>query len=219
MARSLRCQDLSVQDKNRYHHGDLRNALLEAAERLVRERGAERVSLRGIARAAGVSHAAPYHHFVDLEDLLAAVAASGFIRLRNMMLERAVAATDANALGRLQEAGVAYVSFAAANSELYRLMFSARLRDSRDHPELTRASVAAYEALGKLLARMAEGEDTAMSDAGWGEAAQASWALVHGLAMLLIDGRLDVDSGTPAPVEALARDVTTVLGRGLRNLH
>ena len=201
-----------------YHHGDLRRALLLAAERLVCEQGAESVSLRGIARATGVSHAAPYHHFVDLEDLLAAVAASGFTRLRQVMLERAGAATGTDPRGRLQEAGVAYVSFATENPELYRLMFSGRLRGSGNHPDLDRASDEAYEVLGELLAQTVEANRTQFKATRLVNAARASWALVHGLSMLLIDGRLDLESDKPEEVQALAQEVTAVLGRGLRNL-
>jgi AcrR family transcriptional regulator len=201
-----------------YHHGDLRRALLLAADRLVRERGAESVSLRGIARAAGVSHAAPYHHFADLEDLLAAVATSGFTRLRDLMSERADAAARTDPGGRLQEAGLAYVTFAAENPELYRLMFSGRLRGSGDHPDLDQASDEAYRVLGDLLAQTVEADETGFKATRLVNAARASWALVHGLSMLLIDGRLDLESDEPEEVQALVREVTTVLGRGLRNL-
>ncbi len=210
---------MSSQGRGRYHHGDLRHALLVAAERLIGEQGAERVSLRGIARAAGVSHAAPYHHFGDLEELLASVAASGFTRLRQSMLDRSAAARETDTLDQLQEAGVAYVSFAAENPELYRLMFSGRLRDSRNHPDLARASDAAYEALDELLTRAVDAKGAEATDATLSHAARASWALVHGLAMLLIDGRLEVDPDTPADVRTLVRNVTAVFGRGLRNLR
>jgi AcrR family transcriptional regulator len=189
-----------------------------AAESLVREQGADSVSLRGIARATGVSHAAPYHHFVDLEDLLAAVAASGFTSLRQLMLERADKATGTDPRGRLQEAGVAYVTFATENPELYRLMFSGRLRGSGDHPDLDRASDEAYRALGELLAQTVETEATESETTRLVSAARASWALVHGLSTLLIDGRLDLESDRPEDVRALVQEVTTVLGQGLRNL-
>jgi AcrR family transcriptional regulator len=211
---------VSAQSRSHYHHGDLRRALLEAAEQLIREVGPDAASLRAIARAAGVSHAAPYHHFADLEDLLAAVAASGFVRLREAMLERAATGDDPAPLRRLQEAGIAYVGFAAANPELYRLMFSGRARGSRVHPELAEASDAAYEALGGLLARTTGRKPVGNGgDGGGGEAARASWALVHGLSMLLIDGRLDVDTGDARQVERLAWEVTTVIGRGLQSMR
>ena len=200
---------------NRYHHGDLRAALLGAAEDLVRRHGVERVSLRAIARAAGVSHAAPYHHFADLDDLLAHVAAAGFVRLREAMLEPGPS-DDARPLERLQGAGIAYVRFAAENAELFRLMFSDRLREARSHPELASASAATYRALGELLARSGDGAPPAEAASDRSPRARAAWATVHGLAMLLIDGRLDIDPEDTARVETVAREVTDVLGPGLR---
>lgn len=186
----------------------------------------EELSLRGIARSAGVSHAAPYHHFKDVNALLAAVAASGFIRLRQAMLERAHS-SGREPLRRLQEAGIAYVDFAVRHPELYRLMFSGRLRAYRDDPELSEASSAAYGALGELLLRSRSDQDgdadssagraNLQADDSLNAAATAAWSLVHGHAMLLIDGRLEVDSGDPSEVAESAREVTGILGRGLRS--
>jgi hypothetical protein len=116
----------------------------------------------------------------------------------------------------LQDAGIAYVGFAAENPELYRLMFSGRLREMRDDPELSEASDAAYGALGELLLETGKAPPDG-SEQGLNQAAQASWAMVHGLAMLLIDGRLDIDPGDRARVENLVREATRVLGRGLRS--
>jgi hypothetical protein len=150
-----------------------------------------------------------------MEDLLAAVASTGFIRLRDRMLERAD--TDrGSALGRLQGAGIAYVRFAADNPELYRLMFSGRLRRSANR-ELAEASSGAYATLGDLLHSMANypGRATQLDSE---RAAHAAWATVHGLAMLIIDGRLDVDPNDAEAVEKVAREVTAVLGRGLRGM-
>ena len=191
--------------------------MLEAAESLIREQGAEQVSLRGIARAAGVSHAAPYHHFSDLEDLLAAVAAGGFARLTRLMLEREAEITD-DRLARLREAGIAYVGFAAEHPELYRLMFSGRLKGSRIHPELERESDATYDTLGALLAEALDPETADATGTGPNEVARASWALVHGLAMLLIDGRLDVDLQSDSDVREVAGETISVLGNGLGNI-
>jgi AcrR family transcriptional regulator len=198
-----------------YHHGDLREALLRAAEDLVRRHGVNQVSLRAIARAAGVSHAAPYHHFADLDDLLAHAAASGFVRLREAMLEPH-SPDAATPIERLQRAGISYVRFAAENPELYRLMFSDRLRDVREHPELASASAAAYRALGELLTPPGGNAPKVEAASDPSPQARAAWATVHGLAMLLIDGRLDVDPEQTEQVEAVAREVTDVLGPGLR---
>jgi AcrR family transcriptional regulator len=200
--------------RDSYHHGDLRSALIGAARDLVRAEGAQRVSLRAIARAAGVSAAAPYHHFEDREAILAAVAAEGFASLRQAM--EASAGGDGgkgDPFQRLQGAGVAYVSFAAAEPELYRLMFSGLLSDRSRYPELRRAADDTFRALQQLLAAASPGEREPTD----GEAvALTAWSTVHGLAMLLIDGLLEEESRAVGK-EELSRRVTRVLGRGLRH--
>lgn len=196
-----------------YHHGDLRRAILDAAHHLVRRDGAHRVSLRAIAREAGVSPAAPYYHFADRDTILAAVAASGFDSLARAMTESAAQRQEDDPLQGLQRAGIAYVRFAAENPELYRLMFSGLLNDRPAFPDLHRAAAAAFDVLQGLLG----GATRPGSSGGPPPAiALATWSTVHGLAMLLIDGLLDEESEA-LDVEQIARDVTRVLGRGLRS--
>jgi len=200
--------------KKSYHHGDLRAAMVREARRLVQEEGSERLSLRAIGREVGVSHAALYHHFPDRESLLASVAAGGFAGLRQAMLERAQS-SDGPPLARLQEAGVAYVLFAWNNPHLYRLMFSGRLADRARFPQLQTAADGAYAALGRLLGQMGDepGTDDDLADH---PAGRAAWAMVHGLAMLLIDGRFGDEVSSRDEAERVAREVTLVLGRGLK---
>lgn len=200
--------------KNRsYHHGDLRTALLEAAQRLVARAGTHQVSLRAIAREAGVSHAAPYHHFGDRDELLAALAASGFDALREAMEQSAQEGRAGNPLNRLQRAGVAYVRFAAAHPELYRLMFSGPMSDRARFPDLQRAADEAFNVLQSLLRGPGRGSGRKQAPA---YVATTAWSTVHGLAMLLIDGRIVVDS-KDGGVESVAKEVTRILGRGLRS--
>ncbi|NNG14848.1 MAG: TetR/AcrR family transcriptional regulator [Gemmatimonadales bacterium] len=195
-----------------YHHGDLRRTLLDVALRLLEEFDPSHVSLRAIAREAGVSRAAPYHHFADREALLAAVAAEGFRSLRAAMVER-VASTEGNPLERMQEMGVAYVLFAVQNPQLYRLMFGGELRRRESHEELQRESGAAYAALG---AAMQDSMETGSGGGGEpGNFALSAWALVHGLAMLLVDQRVGKPDMSDQQVEVLARQATEVLGRGV----
>jgi AcrR family transcriptional regulator len=194
--------------------------LVESALTLIRREGIERATMRAIARQAGVSHAAPYHHFSDLDDLLASVAAVGFRQLRASMAERA-GSIDTAPLNKLQEAGVAYVGFATSNPDLYRLMFSHRRQDAVPNSDLSEAASAAYAELGRMMAHASQSTasrsriDPASTP---GEAVQAAWALVHGLSMLLIDGRLDVELDDRQAVDDVARRVTAVLGLGLRSL-
>jgi AcrR family transcriptional regulator len=190
----------------------LRRALLDVALRLLEEYDPGHLSLRAIAREAGVSRAAPYHHFADREALLAAVAAEGFRSLRAAMME-GLESTEGNPLQRMQEMGVAYVLFAVRNPQLYRLMFGGELRDRERHEELIRESGATYAALGAAM------EDSMGDGSGGrrapGEFALSAWALVHGLAMLLVDQRVGEPEMSDHQVEALTRKATDVLGRGV----
>jgi AcrR family transcriptional regulator len=136
-----------------YHHGDLRRALLDVALRLVEESDPGHLSLRAIARKAGVSRAAPYHHFADREALLAAVATEGFRALRAAMAKR-LSSMERDPLQRMQEMGVAYVLFAVRHPQLYRLMFGGELRDRESHEELRQESGATYASLVHGLAML-----------------------------------------------------------------
>ena len=139
-----------------YHHGELRDAVLRTAGSILEKEGLAALSLREVARRAGVSHNAPYRHFRDREELLAALAADGFERLADALQSRP-----------RRELGEAYVEFALANPQRFRLM----QRDRR-----------AYEALLNSFADLGE-------DAPY--AAAAAWALVHGLSHLMLDGHFE----------------------------
>lgn len=155
-----------------YHHGDLRAALLDAADTLLDQGGDGAVSLREAARMAGVSPTAAYRHFADKDALLAALALRGFAVFGEAMRE-ALARGDAspfNARGR------AYVRFALARPGRFRLMFGPLLARSSAHPALEAASCQAFEAL--------------QASAGDKDAALRGWGLVHGLAHLLLDGAI-----------------------------
>ena len=199
----------------RYHHGDLQAALVDGALRILDAERLEALSLRRVAREAGVSHAAPYHHFADLDALLAAVAARGFRILREEISDRATAAEE-DPFVRLQAAGTAYVRFAVTHPELFRLMFGGRLSDTTAYPALHAAGVLTFESLRRLVVG-ALGPPNAASAA---PAARTAWALVHGIAMLLVDGAIELPPGEEAiaSAERLTREMTSVLGRGLRSL-
>lgn len=115
----------------RYHHGNLRSALLERAARTVDERGVQAISLRELAREAGVSHAAPRRHFPDRQTLLDALAEDGFERLRNA-LERAIEGAGPAFSARLHALAHAYVAFATSHSALLELMYAGKQRDGAD---------------------------------------------------------------------------------------
>jgi len=176
--------------KRPYHHGDLRAALLTAAEAELIDKGADAFSLRGTAKRAGVSHAAPAHHFRDSNALLDALAAAGFSRLTAAMRdEQAQAGPDKAA--QMAAAGVGYVRFALANPELLQLMFGTARRG--DDPELRRNSEAAFSMMVNGVGAM-RGRDALRGEAGWRDVA-ACWSMVHGYAQLAIAGKMAFATG------------------------
>lgn len=188
-------------ERTRYHHGDLRSALLDAAEGLLAERGLVGFTLRECARRAGVSHAAPAHHFGNATGMLTALATRGFQRLvhalREAMAERSAADPEGHMIATIR----AYVGFARREPELFRLMFRREVLDP-DDPELMAAAEATYAELTNVI-RTQRGEAPLDPDAlsllkttpGLVEDVLVGWCHVHGLAHLLIEGQLDVMTG------------------------
>ncbi|WP_103256543.1 TetR/AcrR family transcriptional regulator [Tabrizicola aquatica] len=160
-----------------YHHGDLRAALLSAAEAELADRGIEGFSLRSVAKRAGVSHAAPAHHFGDAQGLLTALAAEGFRRFQATLDAREAGAADAR--DRAVRAGLGYMEFAVARPTLFRLIFSSKKPDFAD-PEMHEAAEAAYRHLVGLIDDMGGG----LADVA------ALWAMSHGLADLAAGQRM-----------------------------
>ena len=183
-----------------YHHGELRPALLACARGILEEDGFEALSLRAVARRAGVSRQAPYHHFADKEALLAAVAAEGFRALAQASRTRM--RTAAAGRERLNASGVAYVTFAAANPALFQLMFGGGGEGFRTDPDLVAARA---ESLAVLTGAV-EGLTPSMG-ASPAHAALKAWALVHGLADLLIRGIVAPRDLGVTDAEALARAI------------
>jgi AcrR family transcriptional regulator len=175
-----------------YHHGSLRQALIDATESLLADKGPGGFSLREVARRAGVSPAAPAHHFGDASGLLTAVATLGFEGLA-MALREGEARGGRDPRRRLREQGLAYVAFAMRFPGRFRLMFGDALRVA--DPELQRAGNDAFNVLENGV-RMALGIPPArpLDDKAW-TALLALWSVVHGYAHLTIAGRLDPCAG------------------------
>nr|WP_308283465.1 TetR/AcrR family transcriptional regulator [Pseudonocardia nigra] len=174
-----------------YHHGDLRRALLDTALEAIAEHGPVAVSLRDVARRAGVSHAAPTHHFRDKTGLLTAVATEGWTLLGQALNE---AAAD----GGFVDVGVAYVLFATGHPAHFAVMRAPGLV-RRDDPQLTTAMQQAGAQLHAGASRYAGDPGDA------GVTALAAWSLVHGLSALLLEGAVTSEPGSD--VAALARSV------------
>lgn len=191
-----------------YHHGDLRAALLHAAEAELAERGVEGFSLRSVAKRAGVSHAAPAHHFGDAQGLLTALAAEGFRQFLAAQSAREVLA-DPDPAAQLVAAGLGYVDFAMARPALFRLLWQSERPDFTD-ADLGPAAIAAYQHLVDQV--MAAGGTTAADEA-------AAWAMAHGLADLMASGRLQSVASLPtaardAMIAGLIRRALPAAGTG-----
>jgi AcrR family transcriptional regulator len=171
-----------------YHHGALRDALLKAAERVLERDGLSGLTLRAVAREAGVSHAAPTHHFGDLTGLVSELAAIGFRQFNEAMAE--ASAAGISPIERAMARAKAYVAYAQAHPGMYGLMFrTERLDYSR--PSLHEAAEASFAGLAGAVgaSRHEEIHEEALSLEQAAAIARA-WSMVHGFTMLLLDGRL-----------------------------
>ena len=187
-----------------YHHGDLRAALVSAARAIVEASGPEEVSLRGVAKAAGVSRAAPYHHFNDKQALLAGVAAEGFHELAAMMLSKVENTDDPRT--QLDQLGHGYVAFGLAHPNLFRLMQGPAFQVPNVYPDLDRARGASAAPLIETVSACLPGK----SQTDIMTACAAAWSIVHGMAMLAIDGRLQ-SLITVEPLGEAALSITSQL--------
>lgn len=188
--------------RDRYHHGDLRSALLEVAVEAIADKGLHGLSLRECARRLGVSHAAPYRHFPDKDHLIAAIGGQGFAWLTEAGREAMEGIDDPEE--RIQAYGLAYVRFAVAHPEHLRVMFASEIPREAVTPEDAAAGDAAFELLRATSAEL-------VGDAPAGDelpTALSFWSVAHGFSMLLIDGRIPPEHiETDEAVEALAQQV------------
>ncbi|WP_123026033.1 TetR/AcrR family transcriptional regulator [Mycolicibacterium stellerae] len=179
-----------MSSRDTYHHGDLKATILGEAAALVADRGAADLSLRELARAAGVSHAAPAHHFSDRRGLFTALATEGFRKLAEALT---------GARPDFLDAALAYVRFAIDHPGHYAVMFDKSLYDATD-PELVAAEMSAGAELaagvGTLDDPRAKGDPQA--------AQLAAWSLVHGFSLLWLNGAIDTDTDPMATVHRVA---------------
>jgi len=187
-----------------YHHGDLRRALLAAGLSLLEKRGPAQVSLREVARVAGVSHNAPYRHFDSREALLAALAADGFEALGVAMEQAAEGRTG---FERLRALGIAYIAFARAQPAVYLLMFGPELVKD-PFPALKAVAERSFEVLRQAIEAIVPVETRRAAVIG-------AWALVHGLSHLIADHQFPPDFAEEDKLDALIEDVLAIYRQGL----
>ena len=184
-----------------YHHGELAPTLREAARAILEEEGLDALSLRSVARRAGVSHAAPYRHFPSREALLADIALEGLVRLRAELAQ--AAAVPADRAERIVRIGGAYLRFASRHAGLLRLMFGSELPNRSGYPGLPEATAAIGEEIGNALGDPAGG--------------LAVWAAMHGLAILILENVIELgqkEAGlavAPSRAEILLRSLVEIL--------
>ncbi|WP_407151601.1 TetR/AcrR family transcriptional regulator [Bradyrhizobium sp. ORS 86] len=179
-----------------YHHGDLHEALLKAAELVLERDGLAGLTLRAVAREAGVSHAAPTHHFGDLTGLVSELAAIGFRQFNEAMI--AAGATGSTPSEKGLARAKAYIAYAQTHPGMYGLMFRTERLDMK-RPSLHEAANASFAGLAGSIgeSRQEQIRETALS-LDQAAAIVRAWSLVHGFTMLLLDGRLtDVLSRMP----------------------
>ena len=195
-----------------YHHGDLRRALIDAVLSLVEADGTpDAFTLRGAARLAGVSEAAPYRHFSDRKALLAAVAEDGF-RLMCEDMEETEAAHGDDPVARFAALGVEYVRFAVAHPAHFRVMFSANFVDKSAYPDLQRVAALG---LAFLMRAIEDCQASGLVREDDPEAvALTAWSAVHGLAVLCVDGQVGI-IGPLSDVDAVGQRVAEHLFSGL----
>ena len=167
-----------------YHHGNLRNELLDTAEAQLAELGIEELSLRALARTIGVSQTAPYRHFRDKNELLAALATRGYRTLLGSLESAAEAAGD-DPRTRMRAFAGSYVKYAISHPELFKLMFGPILQPQENYPALLQASRDTYELVRRI---MRDGIDRGLfRDEDDHYMANAGWSGIHGLAILKVD--------------------------------
>ena len=175
-ARNSSATALAAAKNRAYHHGDLRNGLLDAARAILEEESLAALTLRAVARRAGVSHAAPYRHFPNHEALLVELSIEGFEELRESLVEAAKA--QGSEPDKIANIGAAYMRFVAQRPALARLMFGSQLPNRDQFPALGLKADSIGQEIGNAL------HDSALG--------LAVWSAVHGLAMLVLENVIDL---------------------------
>jgi AcrR family transcriptional regulator len=175
--------------RGRYHHGNLRRALVDEAVRVIQRSGVDALTLRGIGATLGVSRTALYRHFADKDALLAVVAREGFVALKATLDEARRRAADLS--DQLSAMGEAYVGFAIEHQAHYLVMFGRFLERCRDEPDLMADASAAFQALVDMIRDLQRAQR--VRDGDLLQLSRFVWASVHGIAMLAINGQLGPD--------------------------
>ena len=185
-------------EKVNYHHGDLPETLMNLALAHIEAEGTEKLSLRALAREAGVSPTAPYKHFPTKQCLLAALATQGFEDLANRTSQIIQETPDLR--DRVVAMGLGYINFAIENPTTYQLMFGSVLGDFSEYEMLRTAAVSSYDEVQKVLAEVANANSVEVDIDQLGGVV---WAFVHGFAALMIDN-ISIGDADASPMKSIA---------------
>lgn len=171
----------------KYHHGDLKNALIKAGVEILSKEGIEGLTLRKVAQRAGVSHNAPYSHFPDKQSLIAAISTEGFKQLYDE-LDAAASSYSNDARRQLQEAAWAYAQFALNHTDTFKIMFSGVLEKEKDYPDFVEISQKAFERVVNIVKAC---QAAKIFGPGSSEViAVTVWGQLHGIISLLLEGQI-----------------------------
>jgi AcrR family transcriptional regulator len=170
-----------------YHHGDLKNALIQAGVEILSKEGVGGLSLRKVAQRAGVSHSAPYSHFPDKQSLIAAISTEGFKQLARE-LDIAVSSYPGDPRRQLQEAAWAYVQFALNNTDTFKIMFSGVLEKEKDYPAFVEISHGTFDRVVDIVRTCQEAGVLRSTPPEL--TAVAVWGQIHGIISLMLEGQI-----------------------------
>ena len=198
-----------MSENNKYHHGDLKNALIEVGIEILAKEGIGALSLRRVARRAGVSHAAPYAHFTDKQALVAAISTEGYQRLYERIFQ-AVQEVQGDPARQLSEVVWAYVQFALESPEHFKITFSGFLKQEKDFPEFVAISKKSF---GLVLKVVSDCQEAGVLKPGDSELLAVSiWSGMHGFVSLLLENQI--------PSSLLKRfEIRQMLNFQLRNFY
>jgi len=171
----------------KYHHGDLKNALIKAGVEILSKEGIKGLSLRKVAQGAGVSHSAPYSHFPDKQSLIAAISTEGFNQLY-AELDAAILAYPKNPKKQLQQGIQAYVQFALNNTDTFKIMFSGALEKEKEYPAFVEISSKTFQRVVDVV-RVCQ-EAGILNPKSPEMMAVAVWGQVHGIISLALEGQI-----------------------------
>ncbi|EPG72439.1 WHG domain protein [Leptospira fainei serovar Hurstbridge str. BUT 6] len=200
-------------DKNSYHHGDLKRALLDASIRILKEEGYKALSLRKAAMLAGVSQSAPYRHYNDLESLYADIAEEGF-KLLSERQRKIQSKYRTNPLLLFREAGVSYVEFALEHQDLFRIMYGNQIESHLKYESLVRMEDDSF----RIIVEIIQACETAgiIKTPSIEKSAIAAWTMVHGIAVLLSGKQVMFRSVELRKARKITKDLILFLYTGMK---